>query len=387
MKKLVNYILVVTTSLLLLSCEKEKYPGAYPYDEIIFNSSRKYVPIKYSSSIINLEVVENWNKELYPMSFWVDNEDIATISQDGILTGKAKGIVTIYAEVMGVRRQLKSSVQYYVGENLTQLNDNDLKQLINAGFDVNNDTRISIAELSNATSTQKHISDELFFKILPYIEKLDTLDLIVFNNSLDLSNIKIKKLDIYDGNFRWTYEYGDSIYMENTYKEFLEPYVLKELKLNSDLEEFSFRELPGIPVVDLRYLTSLKKITRHYFDAWRIRDCTILPPTSIEYIQVNGCNVQFDDVYQNLHTYHYSSPNQYLVVLSKDHLPNLKNIIYKSKSFKLEFMYGGLDISSYEAGDIDFLSVKDLMLIHVSQSIYDAMWSSIAGNVFKTVIK
>ena len=36
MKKLVNYILVVTTSLLLLSCEKEKYPGAYPYDDIVF---------------------------------------------------------------------------------------------------------------------------------------------------------------------------------------------------------------------------------------------------------------------------------------------------------------------------------------------------------------
>ena len=117
MKKLVNYILVVTTSLLLLSCEKEKYPGAYPYDEITFYYDCT-VGYGQTKKIIHTDI-NGWDKEKYPMTFWVDNEEVASISQDGYITGKKNvGIVTVYAKVMSTHGMIEGSVKYRINDVL-----------------------------------------------------------------------------------------------------------------------------------------------------------------------------------------------------------------------------------------------------------------------------
>ena len=133
MKKLLNLILLVTTSLFLLSCEKEKYPGAYPFNDIIFFYTVNYIPIKQNTKIIELS---GWNRELYPMELWVDNEEIATISDDGYLIGKKEGTVTVYAKVTGTHRILEKSNKYIIGEELTYLSSIELEELFYLGIDV-----------------------------------------------------------------------------------------------------------------------------------------------------------------------------------------------------------------------------------------------------------
>ena len=193
MKKLLNLILLVTTSLLLLSCEKEKYPGAYPFNDIIFFYTVNYIPIKQNTKIIELS---GWNRELYPMELWVDNEEIATISDDGYLIGKKEGTVTVYAKVTGTHRILEKSNKYIIGEELTYLSSIELEELFNLGIDVDKDNKITSRDIENITSFKYPITDHLLFRISPYIEQLDSLDLIVYNQTLDLSDIKIKKLRI-----------------------------------------------------------------------------------------------------------------------------------------------------------------------------------------------
>ena len=381
MKKLVNYILLVITTLLLLSCEKDLYPGAYPYDEITFYYVNCTVGYGQTKKIIHTDI-EGWDKEKYPMEFWVDNEEVASISQDGYITGKKNvGTVTVCAKVMSTRGMIEGSVKYRIDDTIRK---DELIVLVNLGINtINLNTPISAESLKNQISKIKNITlhigsiaDTTFSKISPYITELDTLAITTYKESLDLSDVKIKHLIIEDGNFEWFGKYpisSDSIENYNTYKTHIEPYVLKELKLNKSLEELTFSALPHFTTLDLREYKSLKKITRKYIKEWNIIPCYIIPPTSIEYIQIHGANVLFYETYNSLHTYHFSCPNQYLVVLSKDKLPNLKHIIYKSKENKVEFMYGGLDISSYSADDFETLSIRWLYRLVVSQSLYETL--------------
>ena len=142
MKKLFNLILLVTTSLLLLSCEKEKYPGAYPYDDVIFYNEyepyEKAVTEKDSIPIVYLNI-NGWNQELYPIELWVDNEEIATINQSCYLIGKKEGTVTVYAKVMGVNGLLEDSIKYTVKDYLKELIKENHYHLRELGFDRNID--------------------------------------------------------------------------------------------------------------------------------------------------------------------------------------------------------------------------------------------------------
>ena len=62
MKKLFNLFLFVVTSLLLLSCEKEeKYPGAYPFDHVVFYGDT-LITEGDSARVLFLDY-NNWNQD------------------------------------------------------------------------------------------------------------------------------------------------------------------------------------------------------------------------------------------------------------------------------------------------------------------------------------
>ena len=119
MKKLFNLFLFVVTSLLLLSCEKEpEYPGAYPFDHVVFYGDT-LITEGDSARVLFLDY-NNWNQDLYPMQLWVDNEEIATISSSVYLTAKKEGIVTIHAKVMSIYGEIESRIHYTVRDFLKE---------------------------------------------------------------------------------------------------------------------------------------------------------------------------------------------------------------------------------------------------------------------------
>ena len=365
MKKLLNLILLVTTSLLLLSCEKDLYPGAYPYDNIAFYYNVKYIPIKYSTQIM---ITSGWNNELYPLELWVDNEEIATISKDGYLTGTKEGTVTVYARVMGKNGLLEKSNKYFIGEELTQYSNELIDKLISAGADIDNDNKITNKDLANLTTFKHAIKDDLLFKISDYLGELDSIDLEVYNQSLDLSNIKVKKLRINDGN------YIDNFLDKTDFNENLKTKYLTNLILPPHLEQLEFERLPGIQNLDLRQYTSLVKISKlhdHFVTNKFYLDYKITPPTSIKSIEYHDCYVSFEDIYENLTTLRTSHPedsNSKLMttmVLSKEIMPNLKNITIDIGPYKL-------DISTYEAYDLEYIKCKYTDKVYISQSMYDS---------------
>lgn len=379
MKKLFNLILLVTASLLLLSCEKEKYPGAYPFDEVIFlsNSSVTYLQ---TAKMIDFDNVKGWNKEMYPMELWVDDEEIATISQDGYITGKKIGGVTVYARVMGLHGMIETSKKFKIGEEITHLTKEELSYLCDKGVDSNLDKVVTATELANLKSIYKkydYMPDTTFNKISPYIHYLDTLKIITYNQSLDLEHIKIKHLIITDGGFKWrdnSYPISsDSIENENTYKTLIEPYVLKELKINKDLEELTFDALPHFTTLDLREFHSLKKINRNYIYEWGLRQCNIIPPTSIEYINVVGVNVILEEIYKSLHTYRFECPIIANTIISKDKVPNLKNLYF---NFRASRHWETLDIRDFEITDFNSIYIKGINVLVLRESVYESRFKN-----------
>lgn len=375
MKKLFNLFLFVVTSLLLLSCEKEKYPGAYPYDEIIFFYTVNYIPVKQKTKIIELS---GWNRELYPMELWVDNEEIATISKDGVLTGNKVGEVTIYARVMSIYGPIEDSIRYSVGEYLTQFSEDDLEQLFEAGVDIDleKDEFIPMSKLSKIKAIRNPISDNLFFKILPYLENLDTLDIVTYNKRLDLSEMKLKKLKIHDGNYK-----DDFINSEEKFNYQLKPFLLEELILHPEIEELEIVELSGIPILDLTKYRSLAKIVkRKYYTATNryVPKFEIIPPTSIVSIEYHSCCINYKGIYNNLTSLQTSNPydeSKILIknmVISKEIMPNLKNII-------IDIGPDSLDISTYEDIDLEFVKCDYTNRVYVSQSMYNSLKYSQIG--------
>ncbi len=375
MKKLFNLFLFVVTSLLLLSCEKEKYPGAYPYDEITFYYDCT-VGYGRTKKVIYTDI-EGWDKEKYPMTFWVDNEEVASISQDGYITGKKlKGDLIVHAKVMSTRGMIEGSVRYNINDILS---GDELSLLFNLGLDVDinvqtcaEDIAEELAKIKSIIFTIDRMADTTFNKISPYIKSLDTLQITTYNKSLDLSDVKIKHLIITDGRFRWNNKYPislDSLENVNTYQTYIEPHVLTELNINKALEELTFCALPGFPTLDLREFNSLKKINREYLYEWFLIPCNIIPPTSTEYINILGANIIFENVYTSLHTFKFTCPQVKHTILSKNHMPNLKEIQYDFTESKNWFI--SLDISDYEFSDLDYIDIDAVDKIILSNSIYN----------------
>ena len=377
MKKLLNLILLVTTSLLLLSCEKEKYPGAYPYDEITFYYDCT-VGYGQTKKIIHTDI-NGWDKEKYPMTFWVDNEEVASISQDGYITGKKNvGIVTVYAKVMSTHGMIEGSVKYRINDVL-KLYELFILEDLGINIDVYNmNSQLNAKDLAKQLSkikniTKKYIPDTTFHKISAYLGELDTVKITVYNQSLDLEYIKIKHLILQDANFKWygkypTYHYTDSIANNNTYNEYIKPYVLKNLKINKALEEITFEALPELSPLDLRDFKSLKKINRLHIREWWLIPCDIIPPTTIECINNSGANVIFSETYNLLHTYHFSCPKKNHIVFPKKNLPNLKNLQYKKEG---SFGEISIDISDYDIEDFNSIKINPVDTLFLSKSVYE----------------
>lgn len=350
MKKLFNLIILVTTSLLLLSCEKEKYPGAYPYDDIVFyNEAGIYenTVTEKDSVLVIYEPSKYWDKNLYPMTLWVDNEEIATISQSGYLTGKKEGTVTIYAKVMSVNGELEDSIKYTVNDYLKEFirsNNDYLKYL---GVDKNNDDSITTTEFQETEVISKFIGSDFLFEIAPYMPKLREVEINADTSSrtLDLSGLKIEILSINDSCEKYTQIHDEYYY--NEYKS----YFLKELILNKEIKTLAIVFLPGIKTLDLREYTNLKYIIRPSIASnhnWVNMD--IIIPKEIETIDFYRTKLIANDVYPNLEKMklRYQEPIQPRIKLSKQQFPKLKQL-------HLENHINYIDISSYESSDLDYV--------------------------------
>ena len=368
-----KFLLIICFTLTLLSCEKKpEYPGAYPFNRVMFYDEST-VSKKDSTRILFLDYT-NWNKDLYPMSLWVDNEDIATISPSGYLTGKELGTVTIYAEVMGVNGLLKDSVKYTVEDILTDLTKDEISSLIECGVDKNKDLKISASELEQTEVLGYQIRTYLLYKLIRYFPNLKEACVVADTTSrtLDLSMFKFKKLVLEDLCF-W-YSKKESI--TPNYADYikLKSHFITEIKLNNSIEDLVIKSFPGIPTLDLRQYSNIKTIYRPYIkseEMWREMD--IILPASVESVDLYDTKIIGNEICTNLNkmTYNFQGygdvrKNKY-VEINKSKFPNLREIV----------SYQGIrtiDISTYDAVDIDYIKVN-VDTVYVSPSMYDDRYS------------
>jgi hypothetical protein len=381
MKKLFNLILLVTTSLLFLSCEKEKYPGAYPYDEIVFYNEyelyKNTVTERDSISVVFLKI-ERWNQELYPMELWVDNEEIATISSTGYLTGKKEGTVTIYARVMGTHGVLEDSIKYRVKDFFKEYIKRNKDYLKYLGIDRNNDNGISPAEVKETEVITKFINSNFLLTIAPYMPNLKEVRVNADTTSriLDLSNYKFKQLAIQDYCFEYALSEANTYYLDKWYFNKYKNIFLKELKLNNAIEHLTIWYLPGIKTLDLRQYTNLKtvirKIATYHDSEWY--ELELILPENIENVSLFQTEINLDYTYPNLKKLVYNFQGyadiskHKRIVLNKKQLPNLK-IIDVRQGIR------NLDISTFQASEIDTAYITT-DTIFISQSMYDERYSS-----------
>ena len=374
MKKLLNLILLVTTSLLLLSCEKDLYPGAYPYDNIVFLNKLEFLyentVTEKDSILVVYEPTKYWNKDLYPMTLWVDNEEIATISQSGYLTGKKEGTVTIYAKVMSVNGEIKDSIKYTVKDYLKELITSNYYHLKELGFDKNNDGDITISEVQDTEVISKFIDSDILLLLASYMPKLKEVKIgsDTAYKTLDLTSYNYKKVTIHDEIMsKSTLVPRDENY--DQYKKFF----LKEFTLNNSLEHLEIYGIPGVRLLDLRQYTNLKVLTRPY--DYRVStiwlDLQVILPKNIEEVNLMKTQIIFDDIYYNLKKirlrYHIEDENT-ITEINKKYVPNLKNLHITTST-------NHIDISSFQAEDLDSVYVT-VDTISISQSMYESRYSS-----------
>ena len=364
MKKLVNYILVVTTSLLLLSCEKEKYPGAYPYDDIVFyneNGLYENTVTEKDSILVIYEPTKYWNKDLYPMQLWVDNEEIATISPSGYLTGKKEGTVTVYARVMSINGELEESIKYTVKDYLKELIKSNHYYLRTLGFDRNNDEAVSVSEVQDTEVISKFIDSDILLLLAPYMPKLKEVSVYADTTSrtLDLSIIKLRKLNIHDKCIVYARENGLGLdyanlidYRKLDYNVY-KPLFLRNLILDYQyLEELGIGIMPGFPTLDLSQYTNLKFITRIEYTTPSWSNMNIKLPISIEEINIRDANLIMDDPYYKLKKITLS--NCLPIEIKKENTPNLEELIYEHSSWKYPYIRRtSFDISTFDEADLE----------------------------------
>ena len=390
MKKLLNLILLVTTSLLLLSCEKEieKIEGAYPYRDVVFlykvEPEKRNIIERDSILVFDFNAFKNWDSNLYPMTFWVSNEEIATISPDGYLTGKKEGTVTVYAKVMSVYGPIESSIKYEVIDFLRDFNRKHPYFFLDWGLDLNNDDTVTVAELQMAEKfNHKYLNDDYimssyFFDLSHYLPNLKEITLGIDTDlgTLDLSAYKLKKVQIHD----WFYEYTSYPYIDPDKASTCKQPFFTDIILNNSIETLMIYAIPGIKLLDLRQYTNLKTFKRlELHGAYDLVEFKLIPPKSIEEAILFDSEMIVNEVLPNLKSltynfryYGYASKKHKYIRLNKEQLPNLR--ILKSE----EGGIGYLDISSFEATDFDSIYVK-VDTICMSESMWQL--EKIKGNL------
>lgn len=383
MKKLFNLILVVTTSLLLLSCENKENEIAYPFDRIIFynenDSTMRVVVENDSMRITSLTAFSKWDQSLYPMEFWVDDEEIASIGPNGYLKGKKEGKVTVYAKVMSVHGELEGSITYKVKGLITKFIEEYPYTLKRWGVDRNNDGIITVTEVQETETLSGRIGSDWLVEIMEYMPKLKKLEVWADTTSrtLDLSKYEFTKLTIHDYCFEYALNESENYYLTNwdfhRYKEFL----LKELILNNAIEDLIIWEIPGIKSLDLRQYTKLKTITRgtnrRCDTDWNKLE--LILSESTEKVELFNTEINFNYIYPKLNKLVYNfqgyadiSKNK-TIELNKKQIPNLKIIDARDG---IRF----LDISTFEFSDIDSLfAFADTIIM--SKSMYEKKYKHV----------
>ena len=371
MKKTIIYFLgIAITTLLCCGCE-DNSTGKYPADNIRFLVGDE-VSIKHPTQVIYTTSWSGWNPELYPMELWVEETEIASVDNQGYVTGHKLGTFTLHAKVMGKHGWVEGSKQFIVSDVLSQLSINEIEYFRRMGVDVNNDSIISASELERIEVLEERIHSDFLLSLAQYLPNLKEVSVIADispSRTLDLSMFKLRKLTIID----------DCVWSDEEYEE-VEPYFLTDLKLNNCIEHIVVNLMPGFPVMDLSNYTNLKTISREYNAPPKWADMTFILPPNIELIDLRSAAILFNHVYPKLTTIKLTHCMP--ITILKEKVPNLKNIIYQYDGrYPDTYMYDRtLDISSYEASDLDEVYIEWIDALYVSQSVKDKFFKYADSN-------
>lgn len=360
MKKTIIYFLgIAITTLLCCSCE-DNSSGKYPYDTIRFYAENN-VPIKHPTEVIKVTSWSGWNPELYPMELWVEETEMASVTNQGYVTGYKLGTFTLHAKVMGKHGWVEGSKQFTVSDVLSQLSINEIESLRHMGVDKNNDGIITASEMEQTEVLVGEIHSKFLLSLAEYLSNLKEVYVIADttqSRTLDLSMFKLRKLTIEDD--CWWYD---------EYYEDFKPYFLTGLKLNNSLEHIVVNAMPGFPVMDLSEYTNLKTVSRAFYGTPLWADMTFILPPNVESIDLTNASIIFNQVYNNLTTIKLAHCMP--ITISKEKVPNLKEIIYEHDTYypDIHKYDRTLDISSYEASDLDLVKIEWINTLYVSQSV------------------
>ena len=361
-KTILQLVALALVSLFCCGCEEEKI-GVYPYSKIFFIDPA-YIPIRQSTSPVKEQ--KNWDAELYPMEFWVDETDMARVDNQSYVTGLQLGTFTLHAKVMGKHGWVESSQLFTVGEEMTLLTPNQKDKLISLGVDKNNDGIITVPEMEQTEVLEGMIHSDFLLEIGKYFPNLKEVDVIADTSSraLDLSMFKLRKLTITD-------DCSIPGYIDDYNR--LKPFFLTELKLNNSLEHIIVNAMPGFPVMDLSEYTNLKTVSRNRYGAPQWANMTFILPPNVESIDLGSATILFNQVLYKLKSIElvHCMP----IEIPKHYVPNLKRIIYKDNNYMFTPQYDRtLDISSYEASDLDEVNINWINTLYVSQSVRDKFY-------------
>lgn len=377
MKKTIIYFLgIAIITLLCCSCE-DNSSGKYPYDTIRFYAENN-VPIKHPTEVIKVTSWSGWNPELYPMELWVEETEMASVNDQGYVTGYKLGTFTLHAKVMGKHGWVEGSKQFTVSDVLSQLSINEIEYFRRMGVDVNNDSIISASELERIEVLEERIHSDFLLSLAEYLPNLKEVRVIADttpSRTLDLSMFNLHKLTIID-DCRWS---GDA----DDYEK-LKPFFLTDLKLNNSLEHIVISAMPGFPVMDLSEYTNLKTVSRDHSAPPQWLNMTFILPPNVESIALGSATILFNQVLDKLVSIELAHCMP--IEIPKTHVPNLKRIIYKYDNYAFSPQYDmELDISSYEASDLDFVEANWIDALYVSQSVKDKFFKYADSN--KIIIK
>lgn len=365
-KTILQLVALAIVSLFCCSCE-DNSSGKYPADNIRFLVGDE-VSIKHPTQVIYTSSWSGWNPELYPMELWVEETEMATVDNQGYVTGHKLGTFTLHAKVMGKHGWVEGSKQFTVSDVLSQISISGINYFRRLGVDTNNDSVISASELERIEVLDERIYSDFLLSIAQYLPNLKEVSVIADTSSrtLDLSRFKLRKLTIID-DCRWSGNVNDY--------EQLKPFFLTELKLNNCLEHIIIDAMPGFPVMDLSEYTNLKTVSRDNSAPPQWLNMTFILPPNVESINLGSATILFNQVLYKLKSIElvHCMP----IEIPKHYVPNLKRIIYKDNNYLFTTQYNRtLDISSYEASDLDEVKIDWINTLYVSQSVRDKFYLS-----------
>ena len=357
MKKTIIYLLFgVIFCTLCNSCLYDPYGGKYHYSSIQFYNIGMLMPNVQVQLLRDEPLNSNWDPSRYPMELWVDDESIATISPNGILSTKKKGVVHVYAKVESIYGLLEESLTIVVDEGIGHLTQEEQEVLKEAGLDLNNDGDITISELQQITIISDPIPDTIVSKIETHLTKLDSLYIVGHKQLVDVSRLNLKKLEIEQGNFRW-----DAAEVEIDTGS-----LVKEIQLCESIEVFTFCLLPGMSSMDFSAYPNLKKITR-YPARYYPEECTfsIVPPKTIQYLDLWYTDLILSNApYPELTKLSLENYRKDDLVITKEIMPSLTTFNFDHAS------HCNVDISDFNAGDFEYVYIYCNTLT-IKKELYD----------------